>query len=256
MTRLQTILRKIYVGSSREAVRAQNVLLTFEILVILFFVVTTFTPKATWIIVVDIVLGVLLTIDFVARGYAERDRIAYLLQPITLVDIVVILSLLASVVGGNLAFLRILRTLRLLRSYHMLRQLRRRFSFFRANEDTIVSAINLMVFIFVVTAAVYVLQVNINPSITNYIDALYFTIAALTTTGFGDITLVGSTGRLLAVVIMIVGVSLFIRLVQTIFRPHKVQYRCPDCGLSRHDADAVHCKHCGHVVKIENEGDD
>ena len=67
--------------------------------------------------------------------------------------------------------------------------------------------------------------------------------------------LVGSTGRLLAVVIMIVGVSLFIRLVQTIFRPKKVQYRCPECGLSRHDADAVHCKHCGHVVNIESEGE-
>ena len=73
-------------------------------------------------------------------------------------------------------------------------------------------------------------------------------------TGFGDITLQGTSGRLLAVLIMIFGVSLFIRLAQTVFRPNKVQYECPECGLSRHDADAVHCKHCGTTINIPTEG--
>jgi voltage-gated potassium channel len=43
--------------------------------------------------------------------------------------------------------------------------------------------------------------------------------------------------------------------VQTIFRPEKVRYRCPDCGLNRHDLDAIHCKHCGRLLNIETEGD-
>ena len=76
----------------------------------------------------------------------------------------------------------------------------------------------------------------------------------LTTTGFGDIILVETTGRLLAVIIMIVGVALFIRLVQTIFRPSKVRHECQDCGLTRHDRDAVHCKHCGRQLHIRTEG--
>jgi voltage-gated potassium channel len=114
--------------------------------------------------------------------------------------------------------------------------------------------LNLLVFIFVVTAIVYELQVPVNDSINNYVDALYFTITTLTTTGFGDVILVGSTGRLLAVVIMIVGVALFLRLVQTIFRPSKVKHECPDCGLSRHERDAIHCKHCGRQLRIRTEG--
>jgi voltage-gated potassium channel len=97
--------------------------------------------------------------------------------------------------------------------------------------------------------------VRINPSIENYVDALYFTVATLTTTGFGDITLEGDSGRLLAIVIMVFGVALFLRLVQTIFRPQKVRYECPDCGLNRHEPDAVHCKHCGRVLHIETEGE-
>ena len=68
------------------------------------------------------------------------------------------------------------------------------------------------VFIFIVTALVYVLQLRTNPQINNYIDALYFTVTTLTTTGFGDITLQGSSGRLIAVLIMIIGVALFLIL--------------------------------------------
>jgi voltage-gated potassium channel len=148
----------------------------------------------------------------------------------------------------------VLRALRLIRSYHVLGDLRKQFRFFARNEEIIGSVLNLLVFIFIVTSLVYVLQQG-NPEIANYVDALYFTVTTLTTTGFGDITLHGSVGRMLAIVIMVVGVALFLRLVQTIFRPEKVRYRCPDCGLNRHDLDAIHCKHCGRLLNIETEGD-
>ena len=113
---------------------------------------------------------------------------------------------------------------------------------------------NLGVFIFIVTSVVYVTQHAVNPKISNYIDALYFTITTLTTTGFGDVTLEGPVGRLIAIVIMFIGVGLFLRLLQAIFRPSKVRFECPDCGLLIHDADAVHCKHCGRVLHIPDEG--
>ena len=41
---------------------------------------------------------------------------------------------------------------------------------------------------------------------------------------------------------------------QAIVRPYKVTFPCPQCGLSRHEADAVHCKACGHVLNIPDEG--
>ena len=61
-------------------------------------------------------------------------------------------------------------------------------------------------------------------------------------------------GRLLAVVVMIFGVTLFLRLAQVLFRPNKVRYPCDECGLVLHDPDAVHCKHCGAPVRIPTEG--
>jgi voltage-gated potassium channel len=79
-------------------------------------------------------------------------------------------------------------------------------------------------------------------------------VTALTTTGFGDITLRGTTGRLISVVIMIFGVTLFLRLLRSLLQPHKVRFSCPACGLQRHEADAVHCKACGKVLNIPDEG--
>jgi voltage-gated potassium channel len=185
---------------------------------------------------------------------ADSDRGAFLVKPMTIVDFIVIASLFVPALIGNFVFLRLVRSLRLLRSYVVARHLRNHSRFFARNEDVIFSVLNLTVFIFVVTAAVFVLQVQVNDSINNYVDALYFTITTLTTTGFGDVILVGSAGRLLAVVIMIVGVALFIRLVQTIFRPRRTHHECPDCGLTRHEPDAVHCKHCGRQLHIRTEG--
>jgi voltage-gated potassium channel len=251
---LKRYLISRYHGASARSRRFRWGILAFDVATILFFVVSSFLADALWIRVIELIIAAVILADFLARLYIAPNRLHYLLQLTTWADIVVIFTLLAPLFLESFIFLRVLRALRLLRSYHVLGDLRTRSAYFKRNEEVIQSVINLCVFIFIVTALVYVLQVHSNPEINNYIDALYFTVTTLTTTGFGDITLQGPMGRLTAVFIMVVGVALFLRLIQTIFRPAKVRYSCPDCGLSRHDPDAVHCKHCGRTLNIETEG--
>src|SRR5256885_17231815 len=74
----------------------------------------------------------------------------------------------------------------------MVARLRIDSSFFRRNEEVIFAVVNLAVFIFVMTGIVYETQKSHNNQIAHYADALYFTVTALTTTGFGDITLPGT----------------------------------------------------------------
>jgi voltage-gated potassium channel len=159
-----------------------------------------------------------------------------------------IASFLAPIAGQGFGFLRVLRTLRLFRSYRLTQRMRNDFRFVGRNYDQIVASTHLFVFLFVMTAVVYETQNSVNPEIGNYADALYFTVATLTTTGFGDITLVGTTGRLLSIVMMLVGVSLFIRMLQVLFRPTRVHHECLSCGLSLHEGDAVHCGRCGTLL--------
>lgn len=251
---LKAAVHGVYEGKGPAGRRARWALLLFDLVVLGYFVVTTFMPLSPALVAVDFVLAAVLLLEFLARLWVATDRLDFLTRPVAVLDVAVMVSLLAPAATGNLAFLRVLRTLRLLRSYHVLRKLRSSSRFFGRNEDAVFASIHLLVFLFIVASVVYVLQAPTNPGISNYVDAFYFTVTTLTTTGFGDITLDGTSGRLLSIVIMIVGVSLFLNLVRAIFRPAKVRYECPDCGLNRHDPDAVHCKHCGRLLHIRTEG--
>jgi len=245
----------LYHGRSRRSRIFRFALLTFDIASVIFFILTSMMRETTWIYWVDAIIAIIIIADLAARFWIAKHPWRLLQDFTTWTDIIVVITLLLPAFLESFLFLRVLRALRVLRSYRVLADLRAIFPFFKRNEEVIRSVVNLLVFVFIMTALVYVLQVNTNPKITNYVDALYFTITALTTTGFGDITLEGTTGRLLSIIILLVGVALFLRLVQTIFRPPHVNYECPDCGLVRHDTDAVHCKHCGHILKITTEGE-
>ena len=251
---LRERLRLLYNGHSDVAHRFRYALLAFDILTIVFIIATSFTPRGPVIEHLDVFFGVVILIDFCARLWISPHPAREFAYPSTWADIIAIFSFLAPIVGEGLGFLRILRTLGLLRNYQLVSRLRTDSTFYRRNEETIIASINLLVFLFITTGIVYETQHWRNPAIGNYVDALYFTVATLTTTGFGDITLEGSLGRLIAVGIMIFGVTLFLRLLQTLLRPQKVRYPCPECGLQRHEADAVFCKACGTRLNIPDEG--
>jgi len=247
-------IRRLYFGDDGRARTFRYSLVGFDVVTIAVFLLSPLGGHQEWMIALDLVVGVLLSIEFAARLYAQRSPLRHVLSLTAAADLIVIASLLLPVFLENFAFLRIARALRLLRSYHLLRDLRADSAWFRRNEDIVQRTVNLGVFIFIVTSVVYVTQHHTNSQISSYIDALYFTITTLTTTGFGDITLAGPGGRILAVIIMVVGVGLFLRLLQAIFRPNKIRFECPDCALRLHDADAVHCKSCGRVLHIPDEG--
>ena len=245
---------QLYFGDSKAALRFRLGLLAFDVLTMLFFIVSSMMEPNNVIYVIDYCIAAVLTLDFWARAVLEKNSKHWLLRFNTYMDIVVIGSLLVSMITSNLSFLRVFRTLRLLRSYHVMRDMRKYSPWFSNHQEVIRSSSNLFVFIFFISACVYVMEGGGNSDIKNYLDAMYFTITTLTTTGYGDVTMKDSSGRLLSIVIMVVGVTLFLRLVRTIFRPEKTLFSCPDCGLIRHDYDAVHCKHCGRVINITSEG--
>lgn len=248
MAKLVMVLRRLYAKDS-----FQFGLLIFDVLTVLSFLVLTFTEHTLWVDVFDAVLGFLLLAEVVARGLVSYNRQKFWRRPTTILDLVIVCSLLMPGMVGSFAFLRVLRVVRLVRAVPFLRDLPKRHLWLVEKSEVIRSSANLFIFVFLASAVVYEAQAGWNPDINTFIDALYFTVTTLTTTGFGDVTLVGDSGRLLSVVIMIVGISLFVKLAQSIVRPARIYFPCETCGLDHHEPDARFCKRCGTPIELPAE---
>jgi voltage-gated potassium channel len=247
-------IRHLYEDDTPDAERFRYGLLWFDGATVAFVVLTSFLQGPNIFEALDVVFGLGILADFASRLAISPRPARELLRLSTWTDVIAIGSFLVPIVGEAAGFLRVLRTLRLLRTYSILKRLRADIPHFVENEEKYIAGVRLLVFIFVMTGVVYETQHHSNPLIANYADALYFTVTALTTTGFGDIVLSGTTGRLVSVVVMVFGVTLFLGLVRAVLQPNRVRFRCPECGLQRHDYDAVHCKACGTVLNIPDEG--
>ncbi|WP_332693031.1 potassium channel family protein [Bosea sp. (in: a-proteobacteria)] len=245
---LRDRLRQLFHGRSPAALRLRFASLVLDLLIIGFFVATPLIrdrPEFLWL---DYTVAAIVFAEFVARMLASSNMLRLLRQPSTILDLFILATLLAPQWLENFGFLRILRLWSLSQRGMIWAQLRE--TRYRDWEDIVRALVNLVTFLLVVSGFVYTFFFMGRPGIEGYVEALYFTVATVTTTGFGDITLPGIAGKLTSITVMIIGISLFVRLAQAVFRPHKVTFPCPQCALQRHDPDAVHCKACGHVLKI------
>lgn len=246
-------LRKIYHGGSPAAFRFRLAMAGIDIAIIAFFVATPVLQETRSFLWLDYSVAALVAADMIARLLASTDVPRQMRQATWLVDFFILLTLLFPTALANFGFLRILRLWSLSRSGVLWRHLEMRP--LKEWREASHAVINLLTFLLVITGFVYTFFFRSGSGLAGYIDALYFTVATVTTTGFGDIVLPGMAGKLTAIVTMIIGISLFVRLAQSVFRPSKIFFPCPECGLQRHEPDAVHCKACGHLLNIPDDGD-
>ncbi|MGV6819698.1 MAG: ion transporter [Parvularcula sp.] len=252
---LNRLLFHLYEGNGRAPFIFRWGFLLFDLLTIIYFLWAPFEARGRTHGAIDMAIGLVIAFDLIARFYISRPKVRFLLNWLNWADLVVVLTMLLPLLVSNFAFLRILRAVRAVRAFTFVRRVGVISPFFMRHEVIINKVTNLIVFVFIMAAMVYATQIGQNPNVHTYIDALYFTVTTLTTTGYGDILMVGEGGRVMAIIIMALGLTLFLQLLRAIVEPdHKVDYECPDCGLTRHDRDAIHCKHCGRVLHIETPG--
>jgi voltage-gated potassium channel len=234
-------------------VRFRTAWLIIDLAIIGFFLAAPLIRGSDVFLTVDYAIAALLGLDMTARAFAYPGGMrAWFARPSTWLDIVVLATLLFPTWLYNLGFLRALRLWTLVNSELFWDTVLKRYDDTRVEEVTRALAA-LLTFVFVMTGFVYTAFSGRPGGPQGYVDSRYFTITSLTTTGYGDILLPGTSGKLLSIVIMVSGITLFVRLAQAIFRPDKVRFPCPTCGLVRHDPDAVHCKACGETLCIPNE---
>ena len=243
--RLRSRVRALYFGHTQAAVRFQGVLLLLDLLIIGFFVASQFIREQPWFWIVDASIAAFVAIDLAARLFAFGTLRRWFKYPTTWVDLVVLATLALPTVLYNWGFLRILRLWTLVHSERFWNVLARGKWDDTYVEDITKALTTLFVFIFVAAGLTQALFLNHHPQLTNFLDAMYFVVTSLTTTGYGDITIDTSLGRIFSVALMIAGISLFFTIAQKVFAPQEKIQKCVECGLDRHGLTARHCCNCG-----------
>ncbi|WP_275785490.1 potassium channel family protein [Pararhizobium gei] len=252
LERLRSRLRTLYLGTSTKAIRFQIGMAIIDLAIIVFFLAGPYFGGGRAYLIIDYMIAVMIAFELGARALIASNILRWLTRPMTWVDVAILATLVFPATFSNFAFLRAFRIWSLGQSKVFVLLIKR--AGCSEWEDVIRACINFLTFLFLITGFVYTVFFYDQAGVEGFVDALYFTVATITTTGFGDITLPGTLGKLTSIITMIFGVSLFVRLAQAIVRPHKILFPCPQCGLQRHDVDAVHCKACGHMLNIPDDG--
>ncbi len=246
--RFRSRLRALYFGHTQTALRFQGVLLILDVLIIGFFIGSQFIAQQPWFWLADAAIAIFLSIDVAARLFAFGTLRRWAKYPSTWFDIVVLATLAFPTVLYNWGFLRILRMWTVVHRERFWNVLARGKWDDTYVEDLTKAIVTLFVFVFIAAGVTQVFFLGQHPKLNNFVDAIYFVVTSLSTTGYGDITIDTAIGRLFSVALMIAGLSLFFGIAQKVFAPQQKIVPCGGCGLDRHDLDARFCKSCGQTL--------
>ncbi|WP_253736911.1 ion transporter [Halohasta salina] len=233
--------------------RATNALLyVLNTAFILLYILSTYEFPAPYPAVIwnlEVALAVVFLGEYVVRVESAPDRWAEITDPYTVVDLVAILPLFLFP-GPGAVFLRGLYTLRIFRFLRLLvdeQQLFGKSLPIRTIRRTELSVTIFLIF-FIATGFVYSAEVGANPEISNFGDAFYYTVIAVSTVGFGDIIPVTVLGRWITVIAVLVG---FVLIPWQATRLREASTAtgadCSRCGAAVSDDDR-YCRQCGHTL--------
>jgi len=222
------------------------------------FVVETYPISASLRSVLDAIDAVILVVfvvEYLLRFWCAENKVRYIFSLYSIIDLLAILPFFLTAV--DIKFIRIFRWFRILRLIRFIEG-KTKFGYISGEDSIIVTRIlfTLFAIVFVYSGIIYQVEHPVNPeAFATFLDAFYFSVATMTTVGFGDVTPTSELGRLLTVLMILTGIALIPwqlgdLIKQLLSTTKQMQVLCPGCGLESHDTDAQFCKVCG--TKLTN----
>ncbi|MFT4664239.1 MAG: voltage-gated potassium channel [Polaribacter sp.] len=216
--------------------------------------------------VLEWVLTVFFTIEYILRLYCVYRPIKYTTSFFGIIDLLSILPAYLSLFFAGTHYLMVIRALRLLRIFRIFKLTK-----FLKESSLILSALKssrnkiavFLVFILlcvtVIGSIMYLVEGASNTDFTSIPRSIYWAIVTITTVGYGDIAPKTELGQFLAAIVMIMGYAVIavptgIVSAEIAKESRAEQERkdelistqiCRYCAMEGHDSDAGFCKFCG-----------
>ena len=182
------------------------------------------------------------TAEYVVRLWAARRRLRYALSPLALIDLIAILPFYLPFLGVDLRSTRAFRLLRLFRMAKVARYVRAVHVFGEVarakREELVIAAAVMGILLICASSVIFYAEHDAQPQAFSSIPtSMWWSVATLTTVGYGDVFPVTPLGRLVAGVVAVLGIGFFALptatlgagFVEVVSRRKDAQ-QCPHCG--------------------------
>ncbi len=190
------------------------------------------------------------TIEYILRLLIHRNKLRYIFSFFSIVDLVIIISFYFFLL--ELPFLRLFRLFLIFRTFQESHLLRSFFATFRHYLPEIkIFFISFFTVLFISSLSLYDLEHTVNPKFESIPESLWWATVTVFTVGYGDAVPVTVGGKIMAAMVMFMGISvvaILTALVTKVFIDHffgKRTHECKVCRYPHHDFDAKFCKNCG-----------
>lgn len=152
------------------------------------------------------------TIEYLLRIYAAKSRVRFFFSFFGLVDLIAILPFYLAF-GMDLKSLRAIRLFRILRLFKFLRygntleKMKKSFNIIK--RELFIFTLATLMLIYFSSIGIYYFENEAQPKVfTSLFDAMWWSVATLTTVGYGDVYPITNGGKIFASVIVFIGLGL------------------------------------------------
>ncbi len=178
--------------------------------------------RERWFLTAEIVFTAVFAVEYLARAWVcveapgrsgWRGRLRYLLSPAALLDLAALMPLLVAFAGSEAFLLRLFRVLRIMRLARLgrfSRAMRVMIEAVQARAYELSMSVAIAVGLLLMSSAVlYAVEGQTQPEAFGSIPrAMWWSVATLTTVGYGDVTPVTGLGKLFAGFTAIIGIGI------------------------------------------------
>ena len=213
----------------------------------------------TFFIVLEVIISVIFTIEYVLRIVTIRNKKDYIFSFFGIIDLLAIIPFYLSLFFPFTKFFLIIRMLRMLRIFRILNLMD-----FMNDGYLIIKALKnssrkiyifllfLMIFSVIVGSMMYMVEGH-KEGFESIPQSIYWAVVTVTTVGYGDVSPTTPLGKFFSILLMLAGYAIIavptgIVTAEMRNKRQNLEKVCKRCGNDDIDDDANYCKKCGEKV--------